>query len=88
MHLLEAFQIEIVTKFPDAGTTIDRPLRSDGVWVLDLVRGDQRYVIEWFADDRIGLSKIVPGDADYGTGPDEILTSIEALRTKLEAAIA
>jgi len=87
MHLLETLQDEIIRDYPDAKASLDRPLRPDGVWTLDVVRGEKWFIVEWFADDKIGLSD-GKEDQGYGTGPDELLTSIDALRTKLEVALA
>jgi transcriptional regulator with XRE-family HTH domain len=57
------------TLFPGVKTTSTPPLRDDGVWSLDLDRGEISLAVEWDPTTGFGISTVCP--ETYGEGPDE-----------------
>lgn len=77
---IEQLADAIQRQFPDAKLEVREPASPEGVWFLDLQRGDAFAVVEWSPSQPFGLS--TPSEA-YGTAADETYEELGELCARL-----
>lgn len=68
-----ALKEQLQRRFPDAAVEVDAPLRSRGIWFLDVKREGHRVRVQWAP--RRGFGLFAGREATYGEGPDEVYSS-------------
>lgn len=75
MNDLERLRNLLAERFPLATTVIDKPETPSGSWWLDISLNGHSLVVEWRPNHGFGIS--TTSSDDYGSGPDEIFTTVE-----------
>jgi transcriptional regulator with XRE-family HTH domain len=84
MNKIEQLRNEFLRLFPRAEFHITAPLRAADQWTLDINQEGRHLVVDWTPPDHFGISA-VSNESLYGEGPDEVFSSIDAVRTRLHA---
>ena len=79
MNPIERLQADLAGRFPNLMVQLDVPVSPRGSWFLDVRRpGDiPPVVVEWRPDRGFGVS--TPGADDFGSGPDEVISTVEGV---------
>ena len=82
MNAIEILFGYIQDKYPTAKIEITRPLRSGGVWSLDVDLHDRQIAVEWCATAGFGVSNV--SDENFGEAPDERFQSLGDVKRRID----
>ena len=72
--------------YPNAVVEVTEPLHADGLWWLDVKHDQRQFIIQWAVGGSFGISSA--GDDSYGEGPDELIGTLEATKTRIGQLLA
>lgn len=88
-NALDILSGELAAEHPAASLKIDRPLREDGVWQLDVDLDHHRIAVEWSpAHPRHFAITRVTDDSLFQMGGDAVCVTMKAARAQIRGLLA
>lgn len=86
---LDILKGELATEHPAASLKIDRPLRDDGVWQLDVDLGPHRIAVEWTQahPQHFAITRVTD-DTLFQMGGDAVCVTMAAARAQVRGLLA
>lgn len=72
---IRQLQRDLTRVFSDAKITLDKPLKKNGVWALDLLLPDYHLAVAWSKTNGFGI--VANGSHGYGEGADEAYDTLK-----------
>jgi transcriptional regulator with XRE-family HTH domain len=86
MNPIQELKQRIADRFPRASLALHAPVRADGIWSLDVERGEEDLTVEWQPSRGFGLSSL--DDAAFGEGHDEVYPTLPKVWARLQALLS
>lgn len=63
MNEIQRLKTRVVSRFPEVKISIDEPVKSSGVWFLDIQFAGKHIAVQWQSAHGYGVSDIGSGDS-------------------------